>query len=512
MKKLLFSAIFMAFAVCMMAQSVVLTEPFSNTWMRRLMTYGTPVGQDAENLYFFLNPRTNDSFKPKTWTDHVFIIDKSSMQRTDIPITVEAKYSFMGGVTSDDNVIGLYNSLNSKGDKVIFTIANVDKSSKGMTLNDNNSVSTTANPKFWPSYKTATSPNGKLLAALVMVTGKDYQLENLFAIVVNNEGEFVWSSQIAPEFGGKTFSLGNMVVDNDGNIYLPAYTCLMSGKNISDVKFMMIRANSDGTSSFTEGVNFGTPQNFTGKILSDGNVTVAGYYTDSKTNTATQSSGYFFYKFDTKSENFTDLRSFKFNDGYVQKEVWTRFATELGNQQYSISADDLYELADGSIVLCGEHRFVKETYNYQMNSTTYQLLTKNVLVSTLLPDGTSRFTMIEKQQSFASYMPTPEDWKPTSISYSAFAQGNDMYFLFNDDPKNIPYPGKSVVYCPSGMSFKKKWESVLMKLTPDQKLTQRVLPDPNQLLRGVEFTDGESFYASGVGKSEFFMTKFAIEE
>ena len=87
-----------------------------------------------------------------------------------------------------------------------------------------------------------------------------------------------------------------------------------------------------------------------------------------------------------------------------------------------------------------------------------------------------------------------------------------MYFLFNDDPKNIPYPGKSVVYCPSGMSFKKKWESVLMKLTPDQKLTQRVLLDPKQLLRGVEFTDGESFYASGVGKSEFFMTKFAIEE
>ena len=150
---------------------------------------------------------------------------------------------------------------------------------------------------------------------------------------------------------------------------------------------------------------------------------------------------------------------------------------------------------------------------YEYTGTADALLTgAGSHTATLLPDGTSRFTMIEKQQSFASYMPTPEDWKPTSISYSAFAQGNDMYFLFNDDPKNIPYPGKSVVYCPSGMSFKKKWESVLMKLTPDQKLTQRVLPDPNQLLRGVEFTDGENFYASGVGKSEFFMTKYAIEE
>ena len=512
MKKVTLLSLLITLITSVMAQSVVLTEPFSNTWMRRPMVYGTPVGQDAENLYFFLNPRTNDSFKPKTWTDHVFIIDKNTMQRTDIPITVAAKYSFLGGVTSDNNVIGLYNSLSSKGDKVIFTIANVDKSSKGMTLDDNNSVSTPANPKYWPSYKTAMSPDGKLMAALVMVTGKDYQLENLFAVVVNNEGEFVWSSQISPEFSGKTFSLGNLVVDNVGNLYIPAYTCLMNGKNISDVHFMMIQANGDGTNSFIEDVDFGTPQNFTGKILSDGNVTVAGYYTDSKTNTATQSSGYFFYKFDTKSENITDLRSFKFDNGYVEKEVWTRFATELGNQQYSISADNIYELADGSIVLCGEHRFTKEIYNYQMNSTTYQLFTKNILVSTLLPDGTSRFTMIEKQQGFSSYLPTPEDWKPTSISYSAFVQGNDMYFLFNDDPKNIPYPGKSVLCTPGGMSFKKKWESVLMKLTTDQNLTQRVRPDPNQLLRGVEFTDGESFYASGIGKSEFFMTKYAIEE
>ena len=512
MKKVLLSAIFMAFAVCMMAQSVALCEPFSNTWMRRPMVYGTPVGQDGENLYFFLSPRTNDSFKPKTWTDHLFIIDKSTMQRTDIPITVATKYNFLGGITADNSVIGLYYSLNNKGAQVTFTIAEVDKSSKGMTLDDRNAISTTANSRYWPDYKCATSPDGKLLAAMVMVTGKDRQLENLFAVVVNDEGEFVWSGQVTPDFGGKTFSLGNLTVDNEGTLYIPAYTCQMSGKNISDDHFMIIKTNSDGTESYDKAVSFGTPQNFTAKILSDGRVVVGGYYTDSKINTSTQSSGYFFYKFDTQSENITDVQSFKFSNGYVEAEVWTRFATELGNQQYAISADDIYELANGSLVLCGEHRFVKEIYNAQMNSTTYQMLTKNILVSTLLPNGTSHFTMIEKQQSFASFLSPGDDWTPASVSYSAFAQGDDLYFLFNDDPKNIPYPGKGVVYCPGGLSFKKKWESVLMKLTPDQKLTQRVLPDPNQLLRVVEFTDGESFFASGIGKSEFFMTKYAIEE
>ena len=147
-----------------------------------------------------------------------------------------------------------------------------------------------------------------------------------------------------------------------------------------------------------------------------------------------------------------------------------------------------------------------------MNSTTFQILTKNILVSTLLPDGESKFTMIEKQQMAALNTYPSDNWKTSNISFSSFVHGNDMYFLFNDDPKNIPYPGEGVVCSPSGLSFNKKWESVLMHLAPDQKLTQRILSDPNQLLRGVEFTDGEHFYATGIGKKQFHITKYKIND
>jgi hypothetical protein len=508
MKKLLLSAIFMAFAVCMMAQSVVLTEPYSNTWLRRYLIYGTAVGQDDDQIYYYLNTGHDN----KNLTDQIYLLDKNSMNKSSISVTVGKQHNLLGGLVSDNNITLLYNSLNKKGDQVTFSLLSLGKSDNAATLTDNNSVTTSANSKFWPDYKTAQSPDGKLLAALVMVTGKNSQLENLFAVVVNNEGEFVWSGQITPEFGGKTFSLGNMVVDNGGNIYLPAYTCLMSGKNISDVKFMMIRANGDGTNSFSEAVNFGTPQNFTAKVLKDGNIAVAGYFTESMTNTATNSNGYFIYKFDNSSENITDVHHFDFNGSYVEKGAWTRFATVLGNQQYSISADNIFELDNGSLVLCGEHQFMKEIYDPQMRSYNYQLLTKNILVSTFLPNGTANFTMVEKQQGFNMGIRPERDWRTYNMSYTAFSHHNDMYFVFNDDPKNIPYPGKDVVCNLGGMKYKDNNKSVLMRLTPDQKLTQRVLPDPKQLLRGVEFTDGESFYASGIGKSEFFMTKYAIEE
>ena len=196
----------------------------------------------------------------------------------------------------------------------------------------------------------------------------------------------------------------------------------------------------------------------------------------------------------------------------MEKAAWARFATVLGNQQYSVSADNIFELEDGSLVLCGEHRFVKSIYNQQMHSTTYQMLTKNILVSTLHPDGSNSFTMIEKQQSSAQGVPPADDWRPNCISYTAFAHHNDMYFLFSEDSKNIPYPGKGTVCAVGGLGFKDAWTNVLMRLTSDQEITQREIKDPKQLLRNVDFVDDECFYASGVGKSDLFLSKYKIEE
>ena len=507
MKKSVLLALFVAFTANLMAQSVALSESFSNFWYRRFMITDAPAGQDADNLYYFAKPRVQS----KKMTDYVLVVDKNTMQASEIAISITAKYSLLDGIVTGNNIIALYNSLNKKGDQVIFSIANIDKSDKTVTLDDNNSVSTSANPKYWPEYKCAKSPDGKMLATLVMVTGKDNRLENLFAVVVNDQGEFAWSGPVTPDFGGQTFSLGNLTVDNEGNLCIPAYTCQMKGNNISNVNLMVIKANGDGTNSFTQDINFGTPQDFTSKILKDGNLAVAGYFTDSKTNTATKTSGYFFYKFDISSESFGDINEFRFDDKYAGKDQWVRFSNILGNQQYAIHADDIYELEDGSLALCGEHRFLK-FYTGGTSPSYYQLLTKNILVSKFMPDGTALFTMIEKQQTATMAINPSEDWTPVNISYTAFTKGNDIYFLFNDDQLNIPYPGKGVVFDPSGMGFKKKGESVLMHLTPDMKLTQRIIHEPNQMLRGVEFVDGDYFYASGLGKNQLFLNKYSINE
>ena len=249
----------------------------------------------------------------------------------------------------------------------------------------------------------------------------------------------------------------------------------------------------------------------TSKILSDNNIAVAGYYTNTFKNTSAESSGFFFYTFDTGSESIDNIRHFDFSGNYVEKNAWARFANVLGNQQYSISADNIFELENGSLVLCGEHRFVKQIYDPNMNSYTYQMLTKNILVSTLQSDGNANFSMIEKQQSAAlSWL--PQDWKIANISYSAFAYHNDMHFVFNDDNKNIPYPGKDALCTVGGLTFPKDIETVLMRLTPEQEITQKVLRDPNQHFYAIEFTDNNIFYTTGVGKSNLYFNKYTVEE
>ncbi len=513
MKKLLLSAILMAFAVGMMAQSVSLPNP-DPAWLKRFYVSSIPVEQNSGNAYLLLSYRPASTFKPKTYTDYVYFIDKGSLSNQCIEMTVSNAESLLGGISTDRGIALLYNSLNKKGDQAFFTIMNLDGSEKSVTLTHENTVTTSANPRYWPSYMTAKSPDGKLLATLMTVTGKDNQLENLFVVVVNDHGEFAWSGPITPEFNGKTFSLGNFTIDNSGVIYIPAYTCEMKGKNISDVNFMMIKTSESGTESFQDKVSFGVPQNFTAKILKNGNVAVAGYYTESMTNTSLKTNGFFFFKFDTRSEDITEIQHFGFSDNYVEKNAWVRFSTVLGNQQYSITAKDIFELENGSLALCGEHRLVKAIYDPNMKSYSYQMLTKNILVSTLLPNGEAKFTMVEKQQAAGmGSQPQERDWPSHNISYSAFAHHNDLYFMFTDDTKNIPYPGKDVVCTISGFKFKgDKWASVLMRLTPEQEITQRVLTHGDQLLRAVDFFDGEYLYTTGNNQQEFLFSKIPLQE
>ena len=489
------------------AQKTMLSKPVSNMWLMRLNIMGTPVGQDADHNYFYVAVPS----RSKTNIEHIYVVDKNTMKFEDMSVSLSGMHTLLGALSTDDQLVALYRSANKKGDMISFSIATFDKKESAVSVTDINSVSTAANSHYWPSYKTAKSPNGKLMAALIMVTGKNSMLENLHAVVINDEGEFVWNGAVKPQFKGQSFSLGNLSVDNDGNIYVPAYTCNVKGNKVSDVQFQVIKTNSSGSETFTADATFGKPQNFTGKVLANGDLAIAGFFTDTYQNTMTQSNGYFFYRFDTKSETFSEAKSFDFSSNYAQKNAPARLARVLANQQYSITADDIYELDNGSIALCGEHHFVKEIYDMNTHTTTYQLLTKNILIATLKADGTSAFSMIEKQQIGGNSI-IPENWKNNNISYSAFCHKNNLYFLFNDDPKNVPYPGNGNVCNMGGLKINTDAKCVLMTLTPDQEISQRVLSNGDQVMRGIEFVDDENIYVSGLSKNGFFLNKFSIEE
>lgn len=510
MKKTFLLCIGIFITLSAFAQQKFLLKSPQNTWLMRNSINGIPIAQDNDNYYYFANARPNSIGKPKSYTDHIYTIEKDNLTVKDMAVTVSGMHTFLGALNTDDQIVALYQSLNKKGDVVNFSIGTLDKNESEVSVTDINSVSTTANPRFWPEFKTATSPDGKMLASLVTVTGKNSQLENLFAVVVNSQGEFVWSGAVTPKFSGEAFSLGDITVDNNGDLYIPAYTCNVRGKKVSDVQFLIIKTNGDGSQTYSADLAFGKPQNFIAKVLSDGNLAIGGFFTDTYEDIMTQSNGYFFYTFDTKQENFSSGNSFDFSSNYAQKKAPARLAWVLGNQQYSIDALKLFELENGSIVLCGEHQFVKAIRDMNTNSTTYQLLTKNILAATLRTDGTTDFSMIDKQQIGGGAF-IPDDWLLNNISYSAIANGNDMYFLFNDNPKNVPYPGSGAVCNMGGLKMNTEAKCVLMRLAPDQEVTQQVLPNGDQVMRAIEFSDNENIYVSGINKNGLNINKFSLK-
>ncbi len=510
MKKIFLLFTISFYAVLLPAQSVDLQKA-KNLWLTRNIYSEIPIGQDGQNIYLAVMSRVTGLGSPKVYTDRIYTIDKESMEVSENSIEVSNRHNMLEAINRDDKFIALYRSDNKKGDVITLSIATIDKSEKSHKLTDENSVSTFANPKFWPEYETAKSPDGTKIAVLVTVTGKNNMLENIFAAVVNEDGEFLWSKQVMPDFGGRNFSIGKIALDNNGTLYIPYYTCDINGDKVSNVKFQFAIASDADVETEILDAKFGKPQGFMAKVLKNGNVSVAGYYTDTYKNTMNQSNGYFMFQYEPKNRSFSDLIANDFSSNYAQKKQPALLSNVLANQQYSINPSDILELDNNSLVLCGEHRFVKEIRNLQDNSTTYQLLTKNILASTFLPDGTSHFSMIQKQQQTVSGF-IPKEWRNTCISYTAFANNNDVYFVFNEDKNNIPYPGKGVVCGITGLGFNKPGECVLMKLTPDQTISQEVLPDSKgQLMRAVDFAGNGDFFVSGITKDAITISKYSVK-
>ncbi len=511
MKKISFLILLLLGSFVIDAQSILLDKPFSNMWANRYSFGCIPLGQNADSKVMFLYSRAVSSFSSKTYTDQIYLLNNDMQEKSVINVTASNRHDMLNAIVTDDKIIALYHTKDKSWKKLSYSIAIIDKDAEEYTVTDDRTVMVTEHAMCIPKYQSVKSPDGKMLASIVVITDKNNMLKEIEAVVINDQGEFVWHGPIVPNFSGKYFSLGDMMVDNEGNVYMPAYTCNKNKDKVMDVQFLMIKTNGDGTNTYYADAAFGKPQNFTGKVLANGDIMVAGYFTDTYKDIMTQSNGYFFYRFDTGTDNFTEGLSYDFSSNYAQKKAPALLSNVLANQQYSVRADGIYELENGDIVLCGEHRFAKEFYNIFDGSSSYQLLTKNILVSTLKSDGTSIFSMIQKQQA-SNYGSNPEDWRLMCISYTAFANHNDMYFVFNDAPNNIPYPGKNDVCEMSSMFTNKTAQCVLMKLSPEQEISQRVLPDGDKVMRVVEFSDEDAFYVSSISKDGVHLNKFPINQ
>lgn len=283
----------------------------------------------------------------------------------------------------------------------------------------------------------------------------------------------MWSGIKTLPIADKLFNIESYDVDNKGNVYV-------LGIKFDDVPKEKVKGEPNYNYLLLK-YEFGTdnlieyPILVEGKFLTDLNFTInkdsdiicAGFYSKEKVYNI---SGSFYMKIDDESKAVlvSDFLEFDISlltqnlnekqDAKVQKKEDKGKKVNL--LQYNLGK--LVIKDDGGITLVGENYYVVVTtsYNAQTKSqtTTYHYYYNQILVVDISADGKIQWVkQIPKNQH------TINDGGYFS-SYGLIERGDKIYFLYNDNPKNVTFkPGDKI------FSYKKKDDETLTMLVEVDK-------------------------------------------
>lgn len=345
-----------------------------------------------------------------------------------------------------------------------------------------------------------------------MILDKKSSFKNLYMVVMDNSGQVLWQKEVNPSFSGPDFSIEDFQVDNQGNVYMPAYSLVAKGARSNSEFFHLIQVTAEDMSMNTEPVSYGFIHSLKAKVLKTGEVMVAGYYADNAKSTSNDN-GFLFYRFNPTTSTYSMNKNVDFGPGYKEHYALAVSTNKLGNQQYYITCEYLFELDNGNVVLCGEQKYIKQIQNYNGQTIGWIFLTGDILTSTITPDGTSQFQLITKCQA-ANMMHCPGDFHDAFVSYTAFQHQNEVSFLYNEDKDNVPYPGKRQVCTFRLPLMGKGFRGVATTLSENGEISQKTLlssENTGQLLNRLLFSDSKAYYFTSSAKKSMFVNKFDFE-
>lgn len=294
------------------------------------------------------------------------------------------------------------------------------------------------------------------------------QYESFGFNVLNSDFNLMWEKKVTLPYKNKLFELEDFEISNDGTVHIlgKQFIGRKTSKRNGNPNF-----NYNILSYFEEGNQVKEyVVDLEGKFLNEMQIIInesqdvicAGYYSSSSISSV---DGSYYLRIDTKTQ---EVKSKSFHEFSVdilteglsarkEKKVRKNESKGVNNELYKYTLDDVILNDDGSTTLIGE-QFYKDfgtLHSTTSNTNLVYYYYNDILVVRVTADGViDKVDKVEKRQK------TVNDGGMYS-SYSYAKQGSDLYFLFNDNPKNISYDGTAKLHIYNGI---KRSQTVIVQV------------------------------------------------
>ena len=288
----------------------------------------------------------------------------------------------------------------------------------------------------------------------------------------------VWHREVTLPYTDQLLSVEDYVVDNNGGVHVVGveYKDRRAAKKKGNPNYTyhILSYDSKGSSD--------KPVEVEGKFITDMqiaidkdlNVLCGGFYSALGTFSI---EGSFFLKLDDESNEIVSESFEAFGIDFItqhmskRKEKKAKKKDKKGKdvEMYEYDLDNIILKDDGGVLIIGEQYFVNTVTTTSTDSngatrttTNYYYYYNDIIVISVAPNGD-----IEWTQKIPKIQITSNDGGFFS-SYALSIVADKLYFVFNDNPKNLFYTGEGRIY-----NFNRGKESLVVLVTLDSDGVQK---------------------------------------
>lgn len=390
------------------------------------------LSNDDDNFVVYMAPKVD---KSKFYHHQILKYDKQSNTFSSKPLTLPAKNFCLLSFDAGDQYFAVYGCY-PKNTQYEYRVAKFSKSFDAEKVTPELRFSMPV--KYFGDVReyAATSADGKYHAVVLFSVNPNYKVGAFHCFLYDEQGNEVFYRSLKPEIYGGTFSVEDLIVDNQGVVYLLMADGQQQNNFWESSAVHLLKITEDKAEARAIPFQDGIIHSMKMLALKNNNLFIGGYFAN-KDHQPT--CGYFSVVFDTKINDFAALKKEDFSADQrpgIEQVLYIR-------APYHTECKDIYQLENGNVVMLGENTcmVIKE----DNGTTTYWYHKQNILCQHFDENGTvmAEHILMKNQNIGSQWMLFERECNGMNalgigLSFSSFVKGNDVYVLYTDSKSHIP--------------------------------------------------------------------------